>query len=144
MLSKLKMFLIAAVLIGAAVLLPKMTAQAETLQPKIYQALESRSEKEDGTITATVIPTFIRDIADGVGVNGSSGVTELDNAAQRTNTLINWICGWVGGIMALFGFIWAAMNQAGHNTESRNMGIIVAVVGIIIAFAPKIVNFILG
>lgn len=82
--------------------------------------------------------------AGGIGVDGSSGVKELDNAAKRTNSLINWICGWFGAVVALFGFIWAAMNQAGHNVESRNMGIIVSVVGIVIAFAPKIVNFILG
>ncbi|MCR4609897.1 MAG: hypothetical protein K5750_09430 [Eubacterium sp.] len=74
----------------------------------------------------------------------SSGVTELDQAAERTNKLINWVCGWLGGIMALFGFIWAAMNQAGHNTESRNMGIVVGVIGVVIAFAPSIVKWILG
>ncbi len=74
----------------------------------------------------------------------SSGVAELDQAAERTNKLINWVCGWIGGIMALFGFIWAAMNQAGHNTESRNMGIIVGVIGVVIAFAPSIVKWILG
>ena len=48
----------------------------------------------------------------------SSGVAELDQAAERTNKLINWVCGWLGGIMALFGFIWAAMNQAGHHEEN--------------------------
>ena len=86
----------------------------------------------------------------GSSINGvevlkdSSGVAELDQAADRTNKLINWVCGWIGGIMALFGFIWAAMNQAGHNTESRNMGIIVGAIGVVIAFAPSIVNWILG
>ena len=48
----------------------------------------------------------------------SSGVAELDQAAERTNKLINWVCEWLGGIMALFGFIWAAMNQAGHHEEN--------------------------
>ncbi len=73
-----------------------------------------------------------------------SGVTELDNAATKTNTLVTWVCGWIGGLMALFGIIWAAINQASHNSEGRNQGIIVGAVGIIVAFAPQITNMILG
>ena len=73
-----------------------------------------------------------------------SGVTELDNAANKTNTLVTWVCGWIGGLMALFGIIWAAINQASHNSEGRNQGIIVGAVGIIVAFAPQITNMILG
>ena len=73
-----------------------------------------------------------------------SGVTELDNAANKTNTLVTWVCGWIGGLMALFGIIWAAFNQASHNSEGRNQGIIVGAVGIIVAFAPQITNMILG
>ena len=74
----------------------------------------------------------------------SSGVTELDNAATKTNTLVTWICSWIGGLMALFGIIWAAINQASHNSEGRNQGIIVGAIGIIVAFAPQITNMILG
>ena len=73
-----------------------------------------------------------------------SGVTELDNAANKTNTLVTWICSWIGGLMALFGIIWAAINQASHNSEGRNQGIIVGAIGIIVAFAPQITNMILG
>ena len=73
-----------------------------------------------------------------------SGVTELDNAATKTNTLVTWICSWIGGLMALFGIIWAAINQASHNSEGRNQGIIVGAIGIIVAFAPQITNMILG
>ena len=130
MLRKLKMYLIAAVLIGAAFLMTESKpVHAATVTTTARVSSRILEEKDNGT---------------GIGVNGSSGVTELDNAAKRTNTLINWICGWFGAVVALFGFIWAAMNQAGHNVESRNMGIIVRVVGIVIAFAPKIVNVILG
>lgn len=130
MLRKLKMYLIAAVLMGAAFLMTESKpVHAATVTTTTRVSSHILEEKDNGT---------------GIGVNGSSGVTELDNAAKRTNTLINWICGWFGAVVALFGFIWAAMNQAGHNVESRNMGIIVCVVGIVIAFAPKIVNFILG
>jgi len=49
-----------------------------------------------------------------------SGVTELDNAAEKTNTIVTWVCSWIGGLMALFGIIWAAINQASHNSEGRN------------------------
>ena len=73
-----------------------------------------------------------------------SGVTELDNAATKTNTIVTWICSWIGGLMALFGIIWAAINQASHNSEGRNQGIIVGAIGIIVAFAPQITNMILG
>ena len=73
-----------------------------------------------------------------------SGVTELDNAATKTNTLVTWVCSWIGGLMALFGIIWAAINQASHNSEGRNQGIIVGAIGIIVAFAPQITNMILG
>ena len=100
----------------------------------------------------TATGSGVESVSESIGssINGvevlkdSSGVAELDQAADRTNKLINWVCGWIGGIMALFGFIWAAMNQAGHNTESRNMGIIVGAIGVVIAFAPSIVNWILG
>ena len=136
--KKLKKFLLAAVLMWAAFLMQGKPTEAATVGTGQVMLAG----------TTGVHSTILRDedpgTGTGVGVNGSSGVSELDKAATRTNTLINWICGWIGGIMALFGFIWAAMNQAGHNTDSRNMGIIVAAVGIVIAFAPRIVNFILG
>lgn len=137
--EKLKKLLLAAVLMGAAFLMPGRPVEAapagtgEIMLVGTTGGGSNILRDEDPGAGGT-----------GVGVNGSSGVSELDRAATRTNTLINWICGWIGGIMALFGFIWAAMNQAGHNTDSRNMGIIVAAVGIVIAFAPRIVNFILG
>jgi hypothetical protein len=74
----------------------------------------------------------------------TSGVTELDNAATKTNKLVTWVCSWIGGLMALFGIIWAAINQASHNSDGRNQGIIVGAVGIVVAFAPQITNMILG
>jgi len=77
-------------------------------------------------------------------ISSSSGVTELDNAANKTNTLVTWVCSWIGGLMALFGIIWAAINQASHNSEGRNQGIIVGAIGIIVAFAPQITKMILG
>lgn len=78
------------------------------------------------------------------GGNGSSGVEKLDEAANRTNKLVTWVCAWIGGLMALFGIIWAAINQASHNSEGRNQGIIVGAIGIVVAFAPQITNMILG
>ena len=81
---------------------------------------------------------------DMVHAAGSSGVTELDNAASKTDSLVTWICSWIGGLMALFGIIWAAINQASHNSEGRNQGIIVGAIGIVVAFAPQITKMILG
>ena len=79
-----------------------------------------------------------------VNAAGTSGVTELDTAANKTNTLVTWVCSWIGGLMALFGIIWAAINQASHHSEVRNQGIIVGAIGIIVACAPQITNMILG
>ncbi|MBQ9871689.1 MAG: hypothetical protein IJM27_07110 [Eubacterium sp.] len=38
----------------------------------------------------------------------------------------------------------ATVNQASHNSEGRNQGIIVGAIGIIVAFALQITNMILG
>ena len=81
---------------------------------------------------------------DMVNAAGTSGVTELDNAASKTDSLVTWICSWIGGLMALFGISWAAINQASHNSEGRNQGIIVGAIGIVVAFAPQITKMILG
>ena len=135
-LNKIRMFLVAALFVGVAFFMTKSTrVSAQTMK-------EGITGDSAGSICYA-----IDNAGDNLGaeiLRDSSGVPELDNAAERTNKLINWVCGWIGGIMALFGFIWAAMNQAGHNTESRNMGIIVGVIGVVIAFAPSIVKWILG
>ena len=134
--NRIRFFLVAALFVGVAFFMTKSTGvSAQTMNEgitggvggSICYAIDNAGDNSGAEI--------LRD---------SSGVPELDSAAERTNKLINWVCGWIGGIMALFGFIWAAMNQAGHNTESRNMGIIVGVIGVVIAFAPSIVKWILG
>lgn len=128
--NKIRLFLMVVLVMGTAFFMVK------------GEKVNAKTVSDDVTIEAS---ENIVSLIDGATVfKDSSGVAELDQAAERTNTLITWVCGWIGGIMALFGFIWAAMNQAGHNTESRNMGIIVGVIGVVIAFAPSIVNWILG
>ena len=134
--NRIRFFLVAALFVGVAFFMTKSTRiSAQTMK-------EGITRDSAGSICYAIDNT-----GDNSGdeiLRDSSGVPELDSAAERTNKLINWVCGWIGGIMALFGFIWAAMNQAGHNTESRNMGIIVGVIGVVIAFAPSIVKWILG
>lgn len=130
MLNRIKVFLVAALFMGVAFLMAK------------GKIVEAKTVPCNGVIVTSGNAIMNIDGTDTLA--DSSGVKELDQAAERTNKLINWICGWIGGIMALFGFIWAAMNQAGHNTESRNMGIIVGAIGVVIAFAPSIVKWILG
>ena len=73
------------------------------------------------------IPYLMADIID-VGI-----------ANKDTNYVVR-----IGGLMALFGIIWAAINQASHNSEGRNQGIIVGAIGIVVAFAPQITKMILG
>ena len=128
--NRIKMVLAAALIMGVAFFMAK------------GEAVEAKTAPCEGT--ASVSGYITSSIGGTTMLKESSGVKELDDAADRTNKLINWVCGWIGGIMALFGFIWAAMNQAGHNTESRNMGIIVGAIGVVIAFAPSIVTWILG
>ena len=136
MYNRIRFFLVAALFVGVAFFMTKSTeVSAQTMK-------EGITGDSAGSICYVIDNT--RDNSGAEILRDSSGVPELDNAAERTNKLINWVCGWIGGIMALFGFIWAAMNQAGHNTESRNMGIIVGVIGVVIAFAPSIVKWILG
>ncbi|SEG33924.1 hypothetical protein SAMN04487934_11634 [Eubacterium ruminantium] len=136
-LNKIRMFLVAALFVGVAFFMTKSTGvSAQTVGRNAIGGRVFGDNTEDVTEEGTEKNVTV--------LSDTSGVPELDNAAERTNKLINWVCGWIGGIMALFGFIWAAMNQAGHNTESRNMGIIVGVIGVVIAFAPSIVKWILG
>ena len=134
--NRIRFFLVAALFVGVAFFMTKSTGvSAQTMK-------EGITGDSAGSICYAIDNTG--DNSGAEILRDTSGVPELDNAAERTNKLINWVCGWIGGIMALFGFIWAAMNQAGHNTESRNMGIIVGVIGVVIAFAPSIVKWILG
>lgn len=133
--NRIRIFLMVALFVGAAFFMAKgEQVNARTLSGG---GVEGNEVEAISGYTGS-------SITDATVLKDSSGVAELDQAADRTNKLINWVCGWIGGIMALFGFIWAAMNQAGHNTESRNMGIIVGAIGVVIAFAPSIVNWILG
>ena len=74
----------------------------------------------------------------------SSGVKELDDAADKTKTVIKWVVAFIGGLIFLFGLIYALINAAGHNTEQRNMGFIALGVGLLIVFAVPITSWITG
>lgn len=143
MLRKLKMYLLAAALLMLMVFISEgRPSKAATVIPSLHNgSIEIGNEVEDEEHQKwekTIEPSTD-------STEGSSDVPEeLQKAAERTNTLIDYVCSWVGGIMAIFGFIWAAMNQAGHNPDQRNMGIILAVVGIVVVFAPQIVRWIIG
>ena len=124
--NRIKMVLAAALFMGVAFFMVK--GEKVNARTATGSGVESVSESIGSSINGVEV------------LKDSSGVAELDQAADRTNKLINWVCGWIGGIMALFGFIWAAMNQAGHNTESRNMGIIVGAIGVVIAGSIWLLN----
>lgn len=74
----------------------------------------------------------------------SSGVTELDEAKDRTDSLIEWICRWIGGTVAVVSLIVAAFMAGSHQTEQRNQALVVMVLGIVIFFAPQIIDYLLG
>ena len=74
----------------------------------------------------------------------TSGVAELDSAKERTDSLIKWVCAWVGGIIALVSLIIALVMASSHQQEQRNQALVGLAVGIIIAFAPQVVNYLLG
>ena len=74
----------------------------------------------------------------------TSGVTELDEAKDRTDSLINWICKWIGATIAIISLIVAAMMASSHQTEQRNQALAVMVLGIVIFFAPQIIDYLLG
>ncbi len=77
-------------------------------------------------------------------VYDTSGVAELDSAKERTDSLIKWVCAWVGGIIALVSLIIALVMASSHQQEQRNQALVGLAVGIIIAFAPQVVNYLLG
>ena len=75
--------------------------------------------------------------------DGSSGVTELDEAKKRTNDLVKWVCAWVGGLIALVSLIIALVMAASHQQEQRNQALAGVALGLMIAFAPQIIDYLL-
>ena len=74
----------------------------------------------------------------------SSGVQALDDAKDRTNSLVKWICRWVGGLVALVSLVVALFMASSHQTEQRNTALVTCAIGIVIAFAPDVINYLLG
>lgn len=88
--------------------------------------------------------TILLKIGENMLKQESSGISELDAAKDRTDKLIEWICRWIGGTIAVVSLIVAAMMASSHQTEQRNTALIVMVLGIVIFFAPQIINYLLG
>ena len=81
----------------------------------------------------------------GAGADGdSSGVAELDAAKDRTTQLVKWVCAWIGGLIALVSLIIALVMAASHQQEQRNQALVGLALGLMIAFAPQVVDFLLG
>ena len=74
----------------------------------------------------------------------SSGITELDQAKERTTKLIKWICRWIGGLIALVSLVVALFMASSHQTEQRNTALVTCAIGIVIAFAPDVITYLLG
>ncbi len=74
----------------------------------------------------------------------SSGVPELDAAKERTTSLVKWICRWVGGLVALVSLVVALFMASSHQTEQRNTALVTCAIGIVIAFAPDVIDYLLG
>ena len=74
----------------------------------------------------------------------STGVTDVDSALTNLKTLIVGIVRVFGGIAALVGVVICVLGFTSHNREQQWAGVIVAIAGIIVVFAPEIVNAITG
>ena len=88
--------------------------------------------------------SYIVSVDDHTDYAESSGVSELDSARTRVDTLIEWACKWIGAIIALVALIAAIIMASSHQTEQRNQALVVMVFGVIIYFAPQIINYILN
>ena len=73
-----------------------------------------------------------------------TGVTDVDTALKNLKTLIVGIVRVFGGIAALVGVVICVLGFTSHNREQQWAGVIVAIAGIIVVFAPEIVNAITG
>ena len=129
--NRIKLFLMAALIVGAAFFMSKeKTVRAQTEADGSYMNI--RKAVNDSVDNAAIV------------LKDSSGVKELDDAADKTKTVIKWVVAFIGGLIFLFGLIYALINAAGHNTEQRNMGFIALGVGLLIVFAVPITSWITG
>lgn len=129
--NRIKLFLMAALIVGAAFFMSKgKTVRAQTEADGSYMNI--RTAVNDSVDDAAIV------------LKDSSGVKELDDAATKTKTVIKWVVAFIGGLIFLFGLIYALINAAGHNTEQRNMGFIALGVGLLIVFAVPITSWITG
>ena len=74
----------------------------------------------------------------------TTGVTEVDTALNNLKKLIVGVVRVFGAIAALVGIIIAVLGFTSHNREQQWAGVIVAIAGFIVIFAPEIVNAISG
>ncbi|MBQ7588248.1 MAG: hypothetical protein IJT37_09530 [Lachnospiraceae bacterium] len=129
--NRIKFFLMAVLIVGAAFFMSKeKTVRAQTEADGSYMNI--RTAVNDSVDDAAIV------------LKDSSGVKELDDAADKTKTVIKWVVAFIGGLIFLFGLIYALINAAGHNTEQRNMGFIALGVGLLIVFAVPITSWITG
>lgn len=88
--------------------------------------------------------SYITVLSDQGSDGSSTGVSDVDSALKNLKTLIVGIVRVFGGIAALVGVVICVLGFTSHNREQQWAGVLVAIAGIIVVFAPEIVNAITG
>ena len=124
-----------ALLIGVLLFYPCIKTEAAGTNREIYKSGNATVEKDQ--VNRTIRNSYILE-------SDSSGVPELDNAKGRVNGLVKWVLRWAGWVIAVCSLVYALAMQSSHQIDQRNAALVVAICGVVIAFSPEIVNYILG
>lgn len=139
---KIKMIIMSCVLIMSALFI--CTGKMNKVEAKGINESSVSSVVSDIKTDENKTNTLTRIEKNHINAEESSGVSELDAAKDRTDSLIEWICRWIGATIAVISLIVAAMMASSHQTEQRNTALVVMVLGIVIFFAPQIIDYLLG
>lgn len=77
-------------------------------------------------------------------LNSPTGVDDVDTALDNFGSFLRGIVKVVGGAITLYGLVQIGMSLPQHDPSQRMMGFLFLAGGIIILFAPEILDFIQG
>ncbi len=73
-----------------------------------------------------------------------TGIDEVDSMFSNLSQFLGGICKLVGGLLVLFGIVQIGMSIPQHDSSQKMMGFLFLAGGIIVFFAPEILDFING